>query len=112
MCDAPESNYASFRFVGGSTGIRQRSRRATLICRLLTARGFETDCRADLLNARIRHKSAAETEAALTLLGRLIGFVNHLDMALVSDEVLASYERAFEAGDYGFRGEGADARPE
>ena len=50
--EAVESNYASFRFVGGSTGVDQRSRRAMLIQRLLARHGFETDCKADLVNAR------------------------------------------------------------
>jgi pyruvate,water dikinase len=103
--DAVESNYASFRFVGGSTGIEQRSRRARLIQRLLDAHGFETDCRADLVNARIRHRPAEEIDEALLLVGLLMGYVNHLDMALVSDSVMKLYEDAFMAGDYGFKGE-------
>jgi pyruvate,water dikinase len=103
--DAVESNYASFRFVGGSTGIEQRSRRARLIQRLLDAHGFETDCRADLVNARIRHRPAGEIDEALLWVGLLMGYVNHLDMALVSDSVMKAYEDAFMAGDYGFKGE-------
>jgi pyruvate,water dikinase len=104
-----ESNYVSFRFVGGSTGIDQRSRRASLIHRLLSARGFETDCRADLLNARLRHKPPQEMDDALFLVGLMMGYVNHLDMALVSDEVMTEYEQAFLAGDYGFSGGTNDA---
>ena len=101
--DAVESNYASFRFVGGSTGIDQRSRRAMLIEHLLEANGFETDCRADLVNARVRHRAAGEMEAAVFLVGLLMGFVNHLDMALTSDAVMRAYEEAFLAGDYSFK---------
>ena len=103
IADVVESNYASFRFVGGSTGVDQRSRRAILIQRLLGARGFETDCRADLVNARIRHRPAAEMEEAVFLVGLLMGYVNHLDMALTSDGVMCAYEQAFLAGDYGFK---------
>jgi pyruvate,water dikinase len=103
ICDAVESNYASFRFVGGSTGIEMRSRRATLIQRLLVACGFETDCRADLVNARIRHRPPQEMEEALFQVGLLMGYVNHLDMALVSDAVMKMYEDAFLAGNYGFK---------
>lgn len=105
-----ESNYASFRFVGGSTGVEQRSRRATLIQRLLAARGFETDCRADLVNARIRHLPAAEMEAALVHVGLLMGYVNHLDMALTSESIVRCYERAFLAGDYSFKRREPDAQ--
>jgi pyruvate,water dikinase len=96
-------NYASFRFVGGSTGIDQRSRRAQLIQRLLAACGFETDCRADLVNARIRHRPAQEMDEAVFKVGILMGYVNHLDMALVSDAVVKVYEDAFLAGNYGFK---------
>ena len=105
ICEIHESNYASFRFVGGSTGIEQRSRRARLIERLLAASGFETDCRADLVNARIRHRPALEMDTALFQVGLLMGYVNHLDMALVSDAVMQVYEDAFFAGNYGFKGD-------
>jgi pyruvate,water dikinase len=103
ICDTIESNYASFRFVGGATGIEQRSRRARLIQRLLGAIGFETDCRADLVNARIRHHPPERMEEALCAVGLLMGYVNHLDMALVSDAVMDLYAEAFLAGNYGFR---------
>jgi len=99
-----ESNYASFRFVGGSTGIEQRSRRAVLIERLLGARGFETDRRADLVNARVRHRPGSEIEQSLILVGLVIAYVNHLDMALTSDDVLRRYEEAFVTGNDGLEG--------
>jgi pyruvate,water dikinase len=105
ICDEVESNYASFRFVGGSTGVEQRSRRALLIQRLLAAHGFETDCRLDLVNARIRHRPPLEMEEALALVGLLSGFVNHLDMALASDTLIRVYEQAFLAGQYDFTGD-------
>jgi pyruvate,water dikinase len=98
-----ESNYASFRFVGGSTSLDQRSRRAVLIQRVLAARGFETDCRADLVNARVRHRPADEMDEAVFLIGLLLGYVNHLDMVLTSDDVMQAYAEAFLAGDYGFK---------
>jgi pyruvate,water dikinase len=102
ICDTLESNYASFRFVGGATGIEQRSRRAALIQRLLAARGFETDCRADLINARLRYRPAAEMEEAVRHVGLVMGYVNHPDMALASDGVVRAYEEAFLAGNYSF----------
>ena len=104
ICEPIELNYASFRFAGGSTGIEQRSRRAMLIRRLLEVFGFETDCRADLVNARIRHRSPGEMDEAVFRVGLLMAYVNHLDMALVSDAIARSYEEAFLAGDYGFKG--------
>jgi pyruvate,water dikinase len=103
-----ESNYASFRFVGGSTGVDQRSRRATLIARILARHGFETDCTADLVNARLRHRPAEEMFRALVLVGLLTGFVNHLDMALTSDHLVTVFEEAFMEGRYGFKGEVTD----
>lgn len=104
ISDEVESSYASFRFVGGSTGVDQRSRRAILIMRLLAAHGFETDVKADLVNARLRHRPRAEMERALALMGLVTGFVNHLDMALTSDAAVKVYEDAFMAGRYGYKG--------
>jgi pyruvate,water dikinase len=103
ICDVIESNYASFRFAGGSTGIEQRSRRAQLIQQLLAAKGFETDCRADLVNARIRHRPPEEMDVALFDVGLLMGYVNHLDMSLVSDSIMMEYRDAFLAGNYGYK---------
>ncbi len=100
-----ESNYASFRFVGGSTGIDQRSRRAELIRRILADRGFETDCRADLVNGRARFRPAEEMEALLVFVGLLMTYVNHLDMVLVSDTLVQQFAEAFLAGNYAFKGE-------
>ncbi len=105
ISEAMESNYASFRFVGGATGVEQRSRRAVLIQRLLAANGFETDAKADLINARIRHRPAAQMEEALTLIGLVTGYANHLDMALTSDSLVRVYEEKFLAGEYGFKGD-------
>ena len=103
VCDIVESNYASFRFVGGATGIEQRSRRALLIQQLLAARGFETDRCADLVNARIRHRPPEEMEESLFEVGLLMGYVNHLDMSLVSDEVMQEYRDAFLSGNYEYK---------
>lgn len=100
-----ESNYASFRFVGGSTGIDQRSRRAELIRMILVDRGFETDCRADLVNGRVRFRAAAEMDELLVFMGLLMTYVNHLDMVLVSDALVKRFADAFLAGNYGFKGE-------
>ena len=103
VCDRVESNHASFRFVGGATGVEQRSRRAVLIRRLLSARGFECDQAADLVNARVRHLPPEAMEEALATVGLVMGYVNHLDMSLTSDATVKEYEDAFNAGDYAFR---------
>jgi pyruvate,water dikinase len=100
--DEPGASYLSFRFVGGSTGVEQRSRRATLLEHLLARHGFETDRKVDLVNARIRRLAPAEMEEKLQLVGRLIEFVNHLDMALVADAVALDYEQAFLRGDFAY----------
>ncbi len=100
-----ESNHASFRFVGGSTGIAQRSRRAELIRLVLAERGFETDRRADLVNARVRFRPAEEMEELLVLVGLLMTYVHHLDMVLVSDVLVERFAQAFLAGNYAFKGE-------
>jgi pyruvate,water dikinase len=103
ICDTVELNHTSFRFAGGSTAIEQRSRRARLLQELLSIVGFETDCRADLVNARLRHRPPEEMERALFQVGLLMGYVNHLDMALISDDVMEAYRDAFLVGDYGYK---------
>ncbi len=105
LTERVESNYASFRFVGGSTGIDQRSRRAELIRLILAEQGFETDCRADLVNGRVRFRPLEEMEALLVLVGLLMTYVNHLDMVLVSDTLVQQFAEAFLAGNYAFKGE-------
>ena len=100
--DEPGASYLSFRFVGGSTGVDQRSRRARLLERLLAHHGFETDRKVDLVNARIRHLPRGALEEKLELVGMLMEFVNHLDMALTADNVATDYEQAFLRGDYGY----------
>ncbi|HEY3359276.1 MAG TPA: PEP/pyruvate-binding domain-containing protein [Polyangia bacterium] len=100
--DQPDASYLSFRFVGGSTGVDQRSRRALVLERLLVQHGFETDRKVDLVNARIRRLAAAALEEKVRLVGMLIEFVNHLDMALTADAVALEYVQAFERGDYGY----------
>ena len=41
---------------------------------------------------------------ALFKIGLLMGYVNHLDMALVSNEIMNKYVDAFLAGNYAFKG--------
>lgn len=41
-------------------------------------------------------------EEAVFHIGLVMGYVNHLDMALASDVVIKAYEEAFLAGNYSF----------
>ncbi len=41
-------------------------------------------------------------EEKLSLVGMLMEFANHLDMALTADHVALEYEQAFLRGEYGF----------
>jgi len=102
VCDIREKNYASFRFVGGAASVEQRARRALLIERILSSLGFECDKIVDLVNARIRYRPAEEMDRLLFILGRLLLFVNHLDMQLTSDEVVMAYQKAFLQENNGF----------
>ena len=44
-------------------------------------------------------------DEALFLIGLVMGYVNLLDMALVSDSLVDRYASEFLAGNYGFKGE-------
>jgi hypothetical protein len=99
-----EDNDAFLRFVGGSAGVEQRSRRACLVQRLLEAHGCETYRQADLLNARVGHRAADEMERAARLIGLVVGYANHLDVVLTSDGIVEAYVQEFMAGNIGFNG--------
>jgi hypothetical protein len=59
------------------------------------------------VNARVRHREPDSMDEAVFLIGLLLGYVNHLDMVLTSDDVLREYADAFLAGDYAYKQRGA-----
>ncbi len=90
-----ESNYINFRFSGGANALDRRSRRAMLIEKILRDAEFVCVRTLDTVTAHLRNRDAGHMQTKLEHLGRLLGFVNRLDIAMVTDGDIDKYYRAF-----------------
>ena len=90
-----ESNYINFRFSGGANALDRRSRRATLIEKILRDENFVSVRTMDVINSRIQKLDAGHIQSKLEYLGRLLGFVNRLDISMVTDSDIDKYYYAF-----------------
>lgn len=84
-------NSIFFRFVGGATDISRRSRRASLLVRILEKIGFKVEGNGDLVIARAVSPNADQISRYLYLVGRLIGFVRQLDILMKDDSAVDLY---------------------
>ena len=91
----PIYNYIYFRFVGGVTDITRRSRRAQLLSAILEENSFKVESKGDLVVARVKKMGQEHMEAALVLLGQLIGFARQLDVLLKDDTAINTYFEQF-----------------
>ncbi len=89
------NNYCQFRFAGGGGEFSGRLLRLQLISTLLQQAGFQVETRGDLLDARISALSAAEMQAPLLTLGRLLGATRLMDMTLHDIDDVHRYIEAF-----------------
>ena len=111
VSDTPGNNYISFRFAGGGAARRRRNLRAFFIQSCLTHFGFHADRRGDLVNAWFKKAPAAQTEANLDILGRLMACSCQLDMYMTSNTVVAWYVRQFLDGNYTFQRDDSHLEP-
>ncbi len=95
-----ESNFINFRFSGGANALDRRSRRATLIERILNDADFASIRTMDIINAHIQNLGAEQMRSKLEYLGRLLGFVNRLDISMVTDNDIDKYYQAFKEQRY------------
>jgi pyruvate, water dikinase len=93
-------NYIYFRFAGGVTEMTRRSRRATLLRRILTAHDFVVDASGDLVIGRVNKIPFEATIERLRMIGRLIGFTRQLDVLLRDDRLVEQYANSFMEGRY------------
>lgn len=93
-------NHVRFRFKGGGTEALQRDRRAECVALILRDGGFFTDRRGDLVSASISDVAPETAEAALGLLGRILGFTRLLDASMTTEDAPHRAAAAFFAGDY------------
>jgi len=99
LTDGANDNYIYFRFLGGVTEIVRRSRRATLLRRILERFGFVVEGRGDLVIGRTRGLTAEHMVERMRMLGRLIGYTRQLDIHLRDDQRIDEYLERFLEGD-------------
>ncbi len=78
------TNYLNFRFKGGGASHQQKLFRLQFIDKVLTAFGFETSSRGDMLDAAFARAPQPETKLALSRLGMLLAATRLMDMRLTS----------------------------
>jgi len=100
LSEVPANNYIHFTFKGGAADDIRRIRRIRLIARVLEHLGFDMEIHHDIIRARFRRRSAAETEERLDLLGRLMAYVRQMDMLMSDDSVPEMLAQRFLAGHY------------
>jgi pyruvate,water dikinase len=81
-----EGNHVHFRIRGGGADDRKQRRRARFLELVLRHQHFTVDRRGNLVTAWMRGYPAADSEQALTMLGRLMGYARQLDMRMIDDE--------------------------
>jgi len=104
LTDTANDNYIYFRFLGGVTEIVRRSRRATLLRRILERFGFVVEGRGDLVIGRTRGLRPELMVERMAMLGRLIGYTRQLDVHLRNDSRIDEYLERFLEGDENFGG--------
>jgi pyruvate,water dikinase len=109
LSEVPGENAIAFRFAGGGASRQRRDLRACFIEACLSHYGFVVDRRGDLVNAWFKKATAADTEARLDILGRLMACSSQLDMYMADVGVMQWYVGQFLAGNYGFRTDAASA---
>jgi pyruvate,water dikinase len=104
LTDVANDNYIYFRFLGGVTEIVRRSRRATLLRRILERFGFVVEGRGDLVIGRTRGLTEEHMLERMRMLGRLIGYTRQLDIYLRDDNRIDEYLERFLKGDENLSG--------
>ncbi len=95
MGSRPGKNNIFFRFLGGATDIKRRSRRAELMAAILEKFGFKVEKKADLVIARINSCAQEQCRQHLYILGCLLGFVRQLDILMTDDDSVGHYFKQF-----------------
>ncbi|MFH1609250.1 MAG: PEP/pyruvate-binding domain-containing protein [Candidatus Bipolaricaulota bacterium] len=99
LTDRANDNYIYFRFLGGVTEATRRSRRATLLRRILESYGFVVEGRGDLVIGRTRGLRPEVMVERMRMVGRLIGYSRQLDIYLRDDDRIDEYLERFLNGD-------------
>jgi pyruvate,water dikinase len=92
-------NYVHFRFEGGAADEVRRERRCRFLVKVLTELGFKTQCRGDVLVARLEKYDAEIIKARLVQLGRATLCCRQLDMLMDTDASPDHFAQAFLDGE-------------
>ncbi|MBU4235831.1 MAG: hypothetical protein KKB91_07225 [Proteobacteria bacterium] len=84
-------NHIYFRFSGGVTDTVRRSRRTSLLNKILSHYDFLCEQHGDIIVARLKRMNKESMLKRLFLLGMLIGFTRQLDVKMVSDATISVY---------------------
>ncbi|MBU1985921.1 MAG: pyruvate, water dikinase, partial [Proteobacteria bacterium] len=84
-------NHIYFRFSGGVTDTTRRSRRTSLLNKILSHYDFLCEQHGDIIVARLKRMNKESMLKRLFLLGLLIGFTRQLDVKMVSDAKIPVY---------------------
>ncbi|WP_320171048.1 PEP/pyruvate-binding domain-containing protein [Maridesulfovibrio sp.] len=96
MSQNPADNYAYFRFAGGVTGARRRSRRARFLAEVLNRQDFSITVREDLVIARVKKIPAEEILHRMRIIGVLVAYTRQLDVSMVDDSQITRHAEFFE----------------
>ncbi|WP_051309207.1 PEP/pyruvate-binding domain-containing protein [Desulfogranum japonicum] len=88
-------NYVYFRFFGGVTDPKRRSRRGRMIRQILIAHDFMVASKGDLVVGRIKGASLHATLEKIGILGALVSFTRQLDVKLVNEALVSQYVERF-----------------
>jgi pyruvate,water dikinase len=100
VSDVPQNNFVNFRFRGGGAGAMRKDLRARFLTEVLQRSSFGVDRRGDLVTSWLRGHSKDESEAALVLLGKLMGCARQLDMLMENEAAVTHFVERFFAEDY------------
>ncbi|MDD3814743.1 MAG: PEP/pyruvate-binding domain-containing protein [Desulfocapsaceae bacterium] len=84
-------NHIYFRFSGGVTDTVRRSRRTSLLNKILSHYDFLCEQHGDIIVGRLKRMNKKSMLKRLFLLGLLIGFTRQLDVKMVSDAKIPVY---------------------
>jgi pyruvate, water dikinase len=110
--DSSGGNYISFRFKGGAADEARRVNRCLLIEKVLRRIDFQVERQGDLINARLRKFSKANTLERLSVVGRVIIATRQLDMRIRDTAAVDWFVQAFFDGNYLFEPDFAAHPPE
>ncbi|MEW5733936.1 MAG: PEP/pyruvate-binding domain-containing protein [Thermodesulfobacteriota bacterium] len=99
LTERRNDNYIYFRFAGGVTELARRSRRVTLLKKILENHDFVVEGKGDLVIARIKKIPCELMVRRLEMIGRLIGFTRQLDIYLKNDGLMEQCLQNFMKGE-------------